>query len=190
MAIRATCPTCSDSVPATPLASLPAHGDCPAVGPVEVQFKVPGRVRVLERRLAEEQNRTELAMQTLQAERDETKQLVDQLRAEPNTLRQHILDIDAHATPYADLPDDPGYVGVYLVTAGALHRALGKIGHSAPKCQAEAERDQVRAVLVEILGKFYERGHPGEPCRRTSWIREQTLERWHAVLTTTEATPR
>lgn len=71
---------------------------------------------------------------------------------ERDQLRQHILDIDAHATPYGDLPEDPGDVGVYLLSAGALHRALGKIGHTAPNCQAEAqlaeailERDEARA---------------------------------------------
>ncbi|MER7213147.1 hypothetical protein ABT340_39300 [Streptosporangium sp. NPDC000239] len=72
---------------------------------------------------------------------------VTELVAEVERLRAHILDIDAHATPYGDIPDDPGYVGIYLVTAGALHRALGKVGHCAPSCQAEAERDALRAEL-------------------------------------------
>lgn len=57
---------------------------------------------------------------------------------ERDQLRAALLDIDAHATPYGDIPDDPGWVGTYLVTAGALHRALGKIGHTAPSCAAEA----------------------------------------------------
>lgn len=72
------------------------------------------------------------------------------LNAELDKLRGHILDIDAHATPFGDLPDDPGYVGMYLVTAGALHRALGKIGHTAPSCTAEAERDAARAALARM----------------------------------------
>jgi hypothetical protein len=75
---------------------------------------------------------------------------LDQLAAQANVvvapelerLRAHVLDIAAHATPYGDIPDDPGYVGTYLLTAGALHRALGTIGHTAPSCQAEAERDE------------------------------------------------
>lgn len=67
------------------------------------------------------------------------------LRAENERLRAHILDIDAHATPYGDIPDEPGWVGTYLLTAGALHRALGKIGHSAPSCDAEAMRDHLLA---------------------------------------------
>lgn len=74
----------------------------------------------------------------------------DQLADEVATLRQHILDIDAHATPYGDLPGDPGWAGTYLVTAGALHRALGKIGHTAPKCSAEAERDALAAQVARV----------------------------------------
>jgi len=74
---------------------------------------------------------------------------VRELEAENERLRAHILDIDAHATPFGDIPDDPGYTGVYLLTAGALHRALGKIGHTAPSCQAEAERDAARAELAQ-----------------------------------------
>jgi len=88
---------------------------------------------------------------------------------ERDQLRQHILDIDAHATPYGDLPEDPGYVGVYLLSAGALHRALGKIGHTAPNCQAEAdlaeairERDQARAILDYALHlRTYGENAPG-----------------------------
>jgi hypothetical protein len=76
---------------------------------------------------------------------------VERLRAELDVLRQRILDIDAHATPYGDIPDDPGYVGTYLVTAGALHRALGKIGHTAPKCQAEAE---LARIVTEIEAEW------------------------------------
>jgi hypothetical protein len=69
--------------------------------------------------------------------------LLAQARAEVERLRAAILDIDSHATPYGDLPEEPGYVGTYLVTAGALHRALGKIGHTAPKCTAEAQVERL-----------------------------------------------
>ena len=69
------------------------------------------------------------------------------MEAEVDALRQHILDIDAHATPYGDPPDEPGFVGTYLLTAGALHRALGKIGYSAPNCSAEVERNAMRPVV-------------------------------------------
>jgi hypothetical protein len=47
-------------------------------------------------------------------------------------------DIIAHATPFGDIPDDPGWVGSYLVSAGAIHRAAGKLGRLAPACDAEA----------------------------------------------------
>lgn len=69
------------------------------------------------------------------------------LAAERDQLRAHILDIDAHATPYGDLPEEPGFVGTYLLTAGALHRALGTIGHSSPSCAAEAELERQRPVI-------------------------------------------
>lgn len=79
---------------------------------------------------------------------------LEQTRAERDQLRQHILDIDAHATPYGDIPDDPGYVGVYLLTAGALHRALGTIGHTAPKCEAEAKLSEARAELARYAERL------------------------------------
>jgi hypothetical protein len=61
-----------------------------------------------------------------------------------------ILDIDAHATPFGE--DEDGHVtGGYLISVGCLHRALGKVGHSAPKCQAEAERDAAYAVIRRLL---------------------------------------
>jgi chromosome segregation ATPase len=73
----------------------------------------------------------------------------DKAEAERDVLREHILDIDAHATPYEDLPDDPGYVGLYLLTSGALHRALGKVGRSASPC-----KDAVK--VTELLEKLEE----------------------------------
>ncbi len=64
-------------------------------------------------------------------------------------LRQAVLDIDAHATPVGQAdPDDPD-AGPhhYIVTVGALHRALGKVGHTAPACPAEASVERVRNYL-------------------------------------------
>jgi hypothetical protein len=84
------------------------------------------------------------------------------VQPEIERLRAHILDIDAHATPYGDIPDDPGYTGVYLVTAGALHRALGTIGHSAPKCQAEATIERVRALHMRVNTRY---GKACDHCR-------------------------
>lgn len=71
------------------------------------------------------------------------------LLAEVARLRAHIDDIAAHATPYGDIPAEPGWVGTYLLTAGALHRALGTIGRTAPSCQAEAEVARLTAERDE-----------------------------------------
>jgi hypothetical protein len=71
-------------------------------------------------------------------------------RAQRDQLREHILDIDAHATPYGDIPDDSGWTGTYLLTAGALHRALGKIGHSAPSCQAQAQLADIHRHVADL----------------------------------------
>jgi chromosome segregation ATPase len=78
-----------------------------------------------------------------QAERDEARDEVEKLRG-------HILDIDAHATPYGDIPDEPGWVGTYLLTSGALHRALGRIGHSAPSCKAEEDYRLLQEAVEAI----------------------------------------
>lgn len=52
---------------------------------------------------------------------------------EVERLRAAILDIDAHATPLGE--DADGFVtGGYEVSVGSLHRALGVVGHSSPKC--------------------------------------------------------
>lgn len=80
-------------------------------------------------------------------------------------LRNAILDIDAHATPFGT--DDDGFVsGGYLISVGSLHRALGVVGHSAAKCggcrncwtldQWKAEeqllRDELEAQAARITG--------------------------------------
>lgn len=77
-------------------------------------------------------------------------QYAERAEADIRQLREHILDIAAHATPYGDIPDEPGWVGTYLVTAGALHRALGKVGHSAPSCAAEAQLQQLREAVQNV----------------------------------------
>lgn len=90
----------------------------------------------------------------LTAERDEAiavaasaRRIVDQATAQRDRLYGHVNDIAAHATPYGDIPDEPGWVGTYLLSAGALHRALGTIGYTTPSCQAETERDEAREQL-------------------------------------------
>ena len=44
----------------------------------------------------------------------------------------------------------------------------------------ERERNELRALLAEILGRFTEHGHPGEPCLRTGWQRVADVERWRS----------
>lgn len=68
-----------------------------------------------------------------------------ELRTTIEQLRESIRDIDAHATPIGLLnSNDPdGSPHHYIVTVGALHRALGKSG-TAAKCEAEAEVEQLR----------------------------------------------
>lgn len=49
-----------------------------------------------------------------------------------DSLVAAILDIDAHAVPFGE--DEDGWITRYLLSTGPLHRALGVIGHGAPKC--------------------------------------------------------
>ena len=49
-------------------------------------------------------------------------------------VKHAILDIDAHATGLGE--DANGFVsGGYVISIGCLHRALGVVGHTAPKCR-------------------------------------------------------
>lgn len=89
-----------------------------------------------------------------------TSDALDQLYDQRDQLRAAVLDIDAHATPIglADQNDPDGNPHHYAVTVGALHRALGKIGHTAPLCTAEAERDgayRERAQLLALLAALH-----------------------------------
>ena len=62
------------------------------------------------------------------------QQIVDDLWQTRQRLVEPILDIDAHATPFGE--DEHGFVtGGYLISVGCLHRALGFVGHTAPKCR-------------------------------------------------------
>jgi hypothetical protein len=109
------------------------------------------------------------------------------LGAERDTLRGHILDIDAHATPYGDVPDEPGWVGTYLVTAGALHRALGRIGHTAPKCAAEAELTKA----LEELDLTRQGGDAIQELRRAAEAQvlrlAETIRRYEPVIEAAKA---
>jgi len=77
---------------------------------------------------------------------------VDRLTAERDRLIDAIRDIDAHATPFglADPEDPDGNPHHYVLTVGALHRALGAAEGraTAAKCGAEAALERVRACLL------------------------------------------
>lgn len=81
-----------------------------------------------------------------------------ELDAENERLRLAILDIDAHATPLGE--DDDGFVSVgYAISVGCLHRALGLVGHSAPKgiTRVDLESDFIK-MLYDLVPQ--ERGLP------------------------------
>lgn len=69
-------------------------------------------------------------------------------------LKDAIADIDAHATPVGLLHnDDPeGSPHHYMLTVGALHRALGK-AYTAEPCESERERLRIanrdQAAIIE-----------------------------------------
>lgn len=60
-----------------------------------------------------------------------------QAREQAEALEAAVLDIDAHATGLDE--DEDGFTtGGYIVSVGALHRALGVVGHAARKCRPGA----------------------------------------------------
>lgn len=48
--------------------------------------------------------------------------------------------------------------------------------------EAEERLTETRAVLHEVLSHFVHKGHPGEPCLQTGWIRVRTVDHWRATL--------
>ncbi|MFI6332932.1 hypothetical protein ACIBBG_32075 [Micromonospora chersina] len=46
------------------------------------------------------------------------------------------------------------------------------------------QRNQLVALVGEILRHFTQRGHPGRPCLRTGWIQEETANGWRERLAT------
>jgi hypothetical protein len=84
---------------------------------------------------------------------DVVRARVDRLTRERDEARAAIADIDRHATPIGLLhEDDPeGSPHHYIVTVGALHRALGK-AYTAEPC--EAERLRLRAEVARLRGEL------------------------------------
>lgn len=103
---------------------------------------------------AEEMNQRLLQQrQEMAEERYAWQERGDRAEADRDRLKAAILDIDAHATPIGIAnPNDPdGNPHHYAVTVGALHRALGKVGHTAAPCTAEAVVDRVRTLHTRVL---------------------------------------
>ncbi|MFD9465320.1 hypothetical protein [Streptomyces sp. NPDC060027] len=48
--------------------------------------------------------------------------------------------------------------------------------------QVRRDRDELRALLYEVLGHFVHKGHPGEPCLSSGWISVRTVDRWRNTL--------
>ena len=108
-----------------------------------------------------------------------TSDQLDQLYNERDRFKAAILDIDAHATPIGLAnPNDPdGNPHHYAVTVGALHRALGKVGHTAAPCTAEAAIARVHQLVDECEANGHSSGHP------------LTVTRIRTALTSPEPTP-
>lgn len=47
---------------------------------------------------------------------------------------------------------------------------------------AEARRDELATLLGEVLNHFVHKGHPGESCLSSGWVRVSTVEKWRAAL--------
>ena len=105
------------------------------------------------------------------------------LREQAEALKAAVLDIDAHSTAMGE--DTDGFTtGGYIVSVGALHRALGVVGHAARKCkpgalcppcaQTEALAAALEAISRRhpIMGSVdeYRRGqlHALEACREVA----------------------
>lgn len=70
-------------------------------------------------------------------------------------LEAAILDVDAHATPYGT--DADGFVdGGYIVSVGAIHRALGVVGHTSPKCRlCDPKAHDCATALGALISSAY-----------------------------------
>lgn len=67
----------------------------------------------------------------------------------------------------------------YLAADPARHAALAPGGGVRPAPDTRSAVVKLQALVAEILARFTERGHPGEPCLRTGWVRESTVVGWY-----------
>lgn len=69
------------------------------------------------------------------------------------------------------------------VVAVTLRRLSEATVQAADERMRMAARiDELTVALDDVLRSFYERGHPGTPCIRTGWVREDKFHEWHEVL--------
>lgn len=98
------------------------------------------------------------AAETYRLDADTHRQQIERLTRERDEAQAAIRDIDAHATPIGLLhEDDPdGSPHHYLVSVGALHRALGKSNGTGVKC--DVERNLLRWLHAEAMWQLGEAG--------------------------------
>jgi hypothetical protein len=53
---------------------------------------------------------------------------------------------------------------------------------------AEADARRLRELGTEIVGHFWQHGHPGAPCLRTGWVGVGAVAEWRAALATDDTT--
>lgn len=107
---------------------------------------------------------------------------------EAGTLRQHVeTEIREADTARSVAAGNRRHVQTIVPEIDRLAAEL----EAADRIRAEAQRDrdQHAAVLAEALRQFTEKGHPGAPCLRSSWVREDTVARWRSVVAPTAERP-
>lgn len=65
----------------------------------------------------------------------------------------------------------------------------GDAGPTTDDWEQQRQRaDHLAATLREVLDHFVYKGHPGEACLSSGWVRVQTVEQWRNALDQTNAT--
>jgi len=110
-----------------------------------------------------------------------------QTTRERDEARAAIRDIDAHATPvgllHEDYPD--GSPHHYIVTVGALHRALGKSDGTGVKC--DVERELLRWLHAEAAWHRDRLGDEALKWTETAGQHAEEIEQLHAELDAVKA---
>lgn len=67
----------------------------------------------------------------------------------------------------------------------AIQRAREALGTDMVLVGCEEHTTRIgvlEGTLRDVLAHFVHSGHPGEPCKQTSWVSVRTINQWHAVL--------